>query len=100
MAVDARHVGGFVVPKLCVSNLREWQPAVDGDDLMLMPTLEAPEVFDPGAMVELRSALLEYLAGRIIALRIGRNDLMGSLGLHRSPAIALYSTSMGYVIPM
>ena len=67
---------------------------------MLMPTLETPEVFDPGAMVELRSALLEHLPGRIIALRIGGNDLMGSLGLRRSPTMTLYSTPMGYVIPM
>ena len=95
-----RHVDGFVVPKLCLSNLCEWQQAVACDDLMLMPTLETPEVFDPGAMVELRSALLEHLPGRIIALRIGGNDLMGSLGLRRSPTMTLYSTPMGYVIPM
>ena len=95
-----RHIDGFVVPKLCLSNLREWQQAVSCDELMLMPTLETPEVFDPGAMIELRSALLEYLPGRIIALRIGGNDLMGALGLRRTPTMTLYSTPMGYVIPM
>ena len=70
-----RHVDGFVVPKLSLGNIREWQQAVTRDDLMLMPTLETPEVFVPNAMVELRSAMLELLPERIIALRIGGNDL-------------------------
>ena len=95
-----RHVDGFVVPKLRLSNIRQWQQAVTRHELMLMPTLETPEVFDPGAMVELRDAMLEQLTGRIIALRIGGNDLMGCLGLRRSPALTLYSTPMSYVIPM
>ena len=95
-----RHVDGFVVPKLRLSNIREWELAVTRSDLILMPTLETPEVFDPGAMVELRSAMLEQLPGRIIALRIGGNDLMGCLGLRRNPAMTLYSTPMSYVIPM
>ena len=94
-----RHVDGFVVPKLRLSNIREWEQAVTRSELMLMPTLETPEVYDPGAMVELRSAMLEQLPGRIIALRIGGNDLMGCLGLRRSPALTLYSTPMSYVIP-
>ena len=95
-----RHVDGFVVPKLRLSNIRQWQQAVTRHELMLMPTLETQEVFDPGAMVELRDAMLEQLPGRIIALRIGGNDLMGCLGLRRSPALTLYSTPMSYVIPM
>lgn len=95
-----RHVDGFVVPKLRLSNIRQWQQAVTRNELILMPTLETPEVFDPGAMVELRDAMLEQLPGRIIALRIGGNDLMGCLGLRRNPAMTLYSTPMNYVIPM
>lgn len=95
-----RHVDGFVVPKLRLSNIRQWQQAVTRNELALMPTLETPEVFDPGAMVELRDAMLEQLPGRIIALRIGGNDLMGCLGLRRNPAMTLYSTPMSYVIPM
>ena len=95
-----RHVDGFVVPKLRLSNIRQWQQAVTRNELILMPTLETPEVFDPGAMVELRDAMLEQLPGRIIALRIGGNDLMGCLGLRRNPAMTLYSTPMSYVIPM
>lgn len=95
-----RYVDGFVVPKLRLSNIQQWHQAVTRDELMLMPTLETPEVYDPSAMVELRGAMLELLPERIIALRIGGNDLMGCLGLRRNPAMTLYSTPMSYVIPM
>lgn len=94
------HVDGFVVPKLTLRNLGEWEQAVTNPALYLMPTLETTDVFNPGAMVELGQALKANLNQRIIALRIGGNDLMGSLGLRRNPATTLYSTPMGYVIPM
>ena len=52
-------------------------------------------------MVELRPGSEgQNLNQRIIALRIGGNDLMGCLGLRRNPATTLYNTPMGYVIPM
>lgn len=95
-----KHVDGFVVPKLTMRNLSAWERAVTNPDLFLMPTLETADVFNPVAMVELGQALKANLNSRIIALRIGGNDLMGSLGLRRNPATTLYSTPMGYVIPM
>lgn len=94
------HVDGFVMPKLTLKNLGAWDDAVRGTELFLMPTLETREVFDPSAMVELRDAMLETAKERIIALRIGGNDLMGCLGLRRNPSTTLYQTPMGYVIPL
>ncbi|MHA6193513.1 HpcH/HpaI aldolase/citrate lyase family protein [Pseudomonas wadenswilerensis] len=95
-----KHVDGFVVPKLTLGTLPAWVAAASNPALCLMPTLETAEVYDPGAMVELGQALNASLARRIIALRIGGNDLMGCLGLRRDPARTLYSTPMAYVIPM
>lgn len=95
-----KHIDGFVMPKLTLKNLRVWDEAVRGTELFLMPTLETKEVFDPSSMVDLRDALLETVKERIIALRIGGNDLMGCLGLRRNPATTLYQTPMGYVVPM
>lgn len=95
-----KHVDGFVVPKLTLQSLSSWENAVSRPDLYLMPTLETADVYDPGAMVELGSALKANLNRRIIALRIGGNDLMGCLGLRRNPATTIYSTPIGYVIPM
>ncbi|WKW32196.1 HpcH/HpaI aldolase/citrate lyase family protein [Pseudomonas viridiflava] len=94
------HVDGFVVPKLSLKTLSSWEQAVTNPALALMPTLETPEVFNPTAMVELGQALKANLDERIIALRIGGNDLMGCLELRRNPAMTLYGTPMGYVIPM
>ncbi len=95
-----RHVDGFVVPKLTLRNLLAWEQAVTNPDLLLMPTLETHEVFNPRAMVELGQALRATLDERIIALRIGGNDLLGCLGLRRNPATTLYQTPMSFVIPM
>ncbi|MBK5415374.1 HpcH/HpaI aldolase/citrate lyase family protein [Pseudomonas sp. TH31] len=95
-----RHVDGFVVPKLTLRNLCAWEQAVTNPDLYLMPTLETHDVFNPGAMVELGQALKANLDQRVIALRIGGNDLMGCLGLRRNPATTLYQTPMSFVIPM
>jgi len=94
------HVDGFVAPKLNLASLPDWEAAMTHPDLLLMPTLETADVFDPRAMAELKDALLGPLRDRIIALRIGGNDLMGCLGLRRSPSATLYDTPMGYVIPM
>ncbi|MCK3866118.1 HpcH/HpaI aldolase/citrate lyase family protein [Pseudomonas sp. B329] len=94
------HVDGFVVPKLSLSNLRAWELAIANPEIVLMPTLETREVFNPVSMVELGESLRETLFARIIALRIGGNDLLGCLGLRRNPAVTLYGTPMGYVIPM
>lgn len=95
-----KHVDGFVVPKLTLLSLPSWEQAVSNPDLYLMPTLETADVYNPGAMVDLGQALKASLDQRIIALRIGGNDLMGCLGLRRNPTTTLYSTPMSYVIPM
>ena len=95
-----RHVDGFVAPKVTLDSLADWEAATSNPDLLLMVTLETADVFNPGAMVELGQALRARFGRRIIALRIGGNDLMGCLGLRRNPATTLYSTPMGYVIPM
>lgn len=97
---EIRWIDGFVIPKLTLSNMSDWQRAVTNPSLALMPTLETKEVYSPNAMAELGEALKLELGERIIALRIGGNDLMGCLGLRRNPATTLYQTPMGYVIPM
>lgn len=93
-------IDGFVVPKLTLATLPAWSRAVSDKRLALMPTLETKEVYSPNAMVELGEAMQQTFADQIIALRIGGNDLMGCLGLRRNGAATLYSTPMGYVIPM
>lgn len=94
------NIDGFVAPKFNLVSLKDWEKAITAPGLRVMPTLETADVYDPGAMVELRDALCGPLRERIIALRIGGNDLMGCLGLRRSPQRTLYESPMSYVIPM
>lgn len=93
-------IDGFVVPKISMENIQSWRSACSNSELFLMPTLETPEVFNPSAMSDLGHALRDAFHSRIIALRIGGNDLMGCLGLRRSNSVSFYQTPMGYVIPM
>ncbi len=95
-----KHVDGFVAPKLNLDSISQWQEAVSRHSLLLMPTLETRDVFDPIAMADLRDALNETIKHKVLALRIGGNDLMACLGLRRSASHTLYKTPMGYVIPM
>lgn len=95
-----QQVDGFVAPKLTLASLTQWLAAVEGTELYLMPTLETAEVFDPSAMSELRSALLELAAKRILALRIGGNDLLSVLGMRRNPLATLYEGPLAYLIGM
>lgn len=93
-------IDGFVAPKIDTRSIETWSKAMSRPEIMLMPTLETAEVFDPGAMVSLREALRYAFGDRIIALRIGGNDLMGCLGLRRSNTFTIYDSPIGYVIPM
>lgn len=95
-----RHIDGLVLPKMTLANLPAWELAVTRSELALMPTLETPDVFNPAAMVDLGQALRAGFGSRVLALRIGGNDLMGCLGLRRNPTTTLYETPMSYVIAM
>ncbi len=78
------HVDGFVVPKLSLKSLTSWEQAVTNPALALMPTLK-PRGVQSDSDGRVGEALKASLYERIIALRIGGNDLMGCLGLRRNP---------------
>ena len=94
-------IDGFVLPKFTLYDLPIWQHLIAPTRLSVMPTLETKEVFDAGAMCELAAALVkEDLGARVLALRIGGNDLLNCLGLRRSQTHTLYQSPLGYVIGM
>src|SRR5690606_38584178 len=69
-------------------------------DLYLMPTLETPDVFDVGAMTALRDEFLSNSPDRVLALRVGGNDLMSALGLRRAGNSTLYEGPLFYAVSM
>ncbi len=96
---DIEKVDGFVLPKFNASNFHAYFDQLQGTSFKVMPTLETRDVFDAGAMRDLRQALAQdAIFARILMLRIGGNDLMNLLGIRRPRAMTLYETPLGHVI--
>ncbi|SUC78327.1 Citrate lyase beta subunit [Providencia stuartii] len=99
--LDLSAIDGFVLPKFTQESLPVWWNIIENTHLCMMPTLETEEVFDVIQMTELANHLLVHPCHeRIIALRIGGNDLMNVISLRRNRHFTLYDGPMGYVIKM
>ncbi|MFC4933281.1 HpcH/HpaI aldolase/citrate lyase family protein [Massilia sp. GCM10023247] len=90
---------GFVIPKATRHNFESYYRQVRDTDHVLMPTLETADVFSEREMEAFRE-LLEApgVRSRILALRIGGNDLLALLGLRRPRGMTIYRTPLGPVI--
>jgi citrate lyase beta subunit len=95
-----QNIDGFVAPKVRPGDHSNWVNAVRDTDLYLMPTLETQEAFDVGAMTALRDEFLANAPDRILALRVGGNDLMSCLGLRRVGKTTLHEGPLFYAISM
>jgi citrate lyase beta subunit len=95
----AEKLTGFVLPKATRYNFDAYFKQVRHTGHMLMPTLETAEVFNDWEMRQFRK-LLEApgVRSRILALRIGGNDLLALLGLRRPRGMTIYRTPLGPVI--
>lgn len=95
----ARRLTGYVLPKANAETLPCYLALQVPEGQLLMPTLETREACDPHEMRRLRDQLLA-VQDRILALRIGGNDLMQSMGLRRPPGSTAYDGPLGTVIAM
>lgn len=92
-------IDGFVLPKFNQANFHAYFDQLQGTQFKIMPTLETRDVFDVGAMRDLRQGLAQDgIFERILMLRIGGNDLLNILGIRRPRAMTLYETPLGQVI--
>jgi citrate lyase beta subunit len=93
------HLDGFVLPKTTPSVLADYLRLLAGSDYLIMPTLETREVFDEREMAALcRFMDRPGIHERILALRIGGNDLLSLLGMRRPRGRTLYETPLDLVI--
>jgi citrate lyase beta subunit len=97
-----RNVDGFVLPKTTRQTLRTYLSLLGSrDPFLLMPTLETAEAFDARAMTAFRELISDGTTRRrVLALRIGGNDLLHLLGVRRSPRRMIYDTALGPVLSM
>ncbi len=84
-------IDGFVVPKLDIATLPHWVNLAHQADILLMPTLENAWVFDAVAVSHFAKTLAQTAENRILALRIGGNDLLSHLALRRVRGQTLYN---------
>jgi len=100
-SLDLSPVDGLVLPKFTLASLPQWWDIMKDTHLCMRPTLETEDVFDVMQMRELATTLVGHPChNRIIALRIGGNDLMNVISLRRPRNLTLYDSPMGYVIKM
>lgn len=92
-------LSGFVLPKATRHNFDDYFQQVRTTEHLLMPTLETIEVFDETEMKMFRQCLEQPdVRQRILALRIGGNDLLALLGMRRPRNMTIYRTPLGPVI--
>lgn len=95
-------VDGFVLPKATRRSMRAYLSLLGPrDPFLLMPTLETEEAFDAREMAAFRDLVSgDAVRPRVLALRIGGNDLLHRLGVRRSPRRMIYDTAVGPVLSM
>ena len=95
----AHQLAGFVIPKATCASLPDYLHLVRHTAHRLMVTLETPEAFCDVEMRRLREMLLAPdVRPRVLALRIGGNDLLALLGLRRPRDMTIYRTPLGPAI--
>ncbi len=95
----AHKLTGFVLPKTTRHNFDSYFAQVRHTQHLLMPTLETADVFDDDEMKQFcRCLSAPQVRARILALRIGGNDLLALLGLRRPTSGTIYQTPLGQVI--
>ena len=99
--INLHGITGLVLPKFNTSNMDAWLKAVGDNHLVLMPTLETQDVMCQQSMAALCERLMQPdTQRRILALRIGGNDLLNCIGIRRPQTGTLYDTPMAYVLGM
>jgi citrate lyase beta subunit len=90
-------LSGFVIPKATPDNFPAWLHCLADDRHLLMPTLETPQLLDEPELRSLRDQLLA-VQPRILAIRIGGNDLLKAIGARRSAVRTAYDGPLGAMI--
>lgn len=89
-------VNGLVIPKLKIEDLADWWRLAELADLRLMPTLERAWVLDPAALHDFIAVLERQSRHRLVALRVGGNDLLATMQLRRVRGETIYDGPLAW----
>ncbi len=90
-------ITGFVIPKATADVMPAYISSLSCADHVIMPTIETREAFDSVEMRRLREQLIA-IQDRVLAVRIGGNDLLQTLGCRRSTRRTAYDGLLGKII--
>lgn len=93
----AERLAGFVLAKATADNLPDYMAGLLSEAHLVMPTIETAEALDPVQTGRLREQLLA-VRRRVLALRIGGNDLLQTIGARRSAVRTAYDGPLGTMI--
>ena len=91
-------IDGFVVPKIALESLEAWLEIADKASLVLMATLESAWVFDPSGIEAFIEKLDSLNTERLLALRVGGNDLLSCLGLRCARGRTVYEGPLSMLL--
>ena len=90
-------IDGIVIPKATADSVPSYVAVMPFDHHYIMPTIETRDAFDLWQMRRLREQLI-VLQHRVLAVRIGGNDLLKLLGARRSAKRTAYEGPLGPII--
>ncbi|MEY8800257.1 HpcH/HpaI aldolase/citrate lyase family protein [Leisingera sp. XS_AS12] len=93
-------VSGMIVPKMTLKSGPGWFELARDHETLIMPTLETAEYFDPGYVSSVADMFASEGLDRVMAVRLGGNDLLNCLGLRRTPGMTSYEGPLSYVLSM
>lgn len=93
----SERLDGFVIPKATADSLPDYLDLLEAGGQHLMPTVETQAAFDPSELKRLRRRL-KSVQSKVLAVRIGGNDLLQLMNARRSTCRTAYDGPLGTVI--
>lgn len=93
-------IDGMVAPKFTLAEGYDWLELAREHSIALMPTFETAEYFDPAYAIRVREMFDAAGPEQILAVRVGGNDLLNTLGVRRVAGRTSHEGPLAWVLSM
>ena len=93
-------IDGMVAPKFTLAEGYDWLELAREHSIALMPTFETAEYFDPSYVTRVREMFDAAGPEQILAVRVGGNDLLNTLGVRRVAGRTSHEGPLSWVLSM